>query len=155
MKTQQDKPAVFISSGAGPYQNAVRVLKQLDLSAVKSKRVLLKPNAGRKASPDSGIITNPEVVAAAIDVFREAGADVFIGESPILGVKPLEALEASGITAVANERNCPVVDMDIRRFVEIPVPNGTAISSLRVCPEALESDFIVSIPVMKTHMHTT
>jgi hypothetical protein len=47
-----------------------------------------------------------------------------------------------------------MIDMDARRYVEIPVPNGVAIDSLRVCMEACEYDLVVSVPVMKMHMHT-
>jgi uncharacterized protein (DUF362 family) len=94
------------------------------------------------------------VIAAAIDVLRRAGAEVAVGESPILGVKTDEAFEAAGITLVARERDCPLIDMDARRFVEVPVPDGVAVNSLRICPEVLEYDLVVSIPVMKMHMHT-
>ncbi len=121
---------------------------------VRGKRVLLKPNAGRVASPDSGITTHPDAVAAAIDIFRDAGADVAVGESPIVGVDVREAFEATGIASVAGQRNCPLIDMDRRRFVEVPIPDGRVIRSLRICPDVLEADFIVSLPVMKMHMHT-
>jgi uncharacterized protein (DUF362 family) len=116
--------------------------------------VLLKPNAGRVASPGAGITTHPGVVAAAIDTFREGGADVAVGESPIVGVRVQEAFDATGIAGVAIERDCPLIDLDRRRFVEIPVPDGRAIHSLKVCPDVLEFDFVVSLPVMKMHMHT-
>lgn len=116
--------------------------------------MLLKPNAGRVAAPGSGITTHPDVVAAAIDVFLDAGADVAVGESPIMGVDVQEAFDAAGIAAVAAQRNCPLIDMDRRRFVEMSVPDGRAIHSLRVCREVREFDFIVSVPVMKMHMHT-
>jgi hypothetical protein len=65
-----------------------------------------------------------------------------------------EAFNVTGIASVALERDCPLIDMDRRRFVEIPVPDGRAIHSLKVCPEVLEFDFLVSLPVMKMHMHT-
>jgi uncharacterized protein (DUF362 family) len=116
--------------------------------------VLLKPNAGRVATAGSGITTHPEVVAAAIDAFRDAGADVAVGESPIVGVNVQKAFAAAGIASVAGERDCPLIDMDRRRAVEVSVPEGHAIRSLKVCPEVLEFDFIVSVPVMKMHMHT-
>jgi uncharacterized protein (DUF362 family) len=93
-------------------------------------------------------------VAAAIDAFRESGADVAVGESPITGVAALEAFENSGIAAVARKRNCPLIDMDVRRYVAFEIPDGVAIRSLKVCREIMEYDVIVSIPVMKTHMHT-
>ena len=85
----------------------------MDLSPSKGKRVLLKPNAGRNVAPKTGITTDPEVVAAAIDAFKESGADVAVGESPITGVTTLEAFETSGIAAVANTRNCPLIDMNL------------------------------------------
>jgi len=147
-------PTVHIAQGRGPCANARRALESIDLSAVRGKRVLLKPNIGRMAGPGSGIITHPEVVAAAIDVFRDAGAEVAVGESPIVGVNMEAAFAAAGLTPIAAQRGCPLIDMDRRPFVEVPVPEGRVIRSLKVCPEALEYDVLVSVPVMKTHMHT-
>ncbi|MHC4497166.1 MAG: DUF362 domain-containing protein, partial [Planctomycetota bacterium] len=105
-------PLVYWASGEGPYDNTRKALSNIDLSPSKNKRVLLKPNVGRNAEPESGITTHPQVVAAAIDAFRECGADVAVGESPIVGVTMPEAVENSGIAAVANERMCPLIDMD-------------------------------------------
>jgi len=147
-------PAVHVAHGSGPYANTRRALEAVILSPVRGKRVLLKPNVGRVAAPGSGVVTHPEVIAAAIDVFREAGADVAVGESPIVGVDMQEAFEAAGRAAVAAARNCPLIDMDRRRFVPVPVPDGRVIQTLRVCPEVLEFDIVVSVPVMKMHMHT-
>jgi len=145
---------VHVAHGSGPYVNTRRALEGVELSLIRGKRVLLKPNVGRVAAPGSGIVTHPEVVAAAIDVFREAGADVAVGESPIVGVEMQEAFEFSGMAAVAAPRTCPLIDMDRRRFVQVPVPDGRVVRALKVCPEVLEFDFVVSVPVMKMHMHT-
>jgi uncharacterized protein (DUF362 family) len=150
----QSRPSVHVAGGHGPYANTRAALAAMDLSPSRGKRVLLKPNAGRVAPPEAGITTHPQVVAAAIDAFREAGADVAVGESPILGVKTKEAFEAAGITSIARERDCLLIDLDARPFVEVPVPGGVAIHALKVCPDVLEHDLVVSIPVMKMHMHT-
>jgi uncharacterized protein (DUF362 family) len=147
-------PSVFVAHGDGPYANTRLALASVDLAPVRGKRVLLKPNVGRVASVGSGVTTHPEVVAAAIDTFREAGAEVAVGESPIMGVKVREAFATSGVASVAEARDCPLIDMDRRRFVKVPVPEGRVIHGLKVCPEVLEFDFVVSIPVMKMHMHT-
>ncbi len=151
---QSTPPSVHVTQGGGPYANTRQALGRVDLGPVRGKRVLLKPNMGRVAAAGSGIVTHPEVVAAAIDAFREAGAEVSVGESPIVGVDVEDAFAASGLTPLAAERRCPLVNMDRRPFVEVPVPEGRVVRSLRVCPEVLESDFVVSIPVMKMHMHT-
>ena len=148
------RPQVHVSGGGGPYVNTREALARVDLSPAKGKRVLLKPNAGRIAPPGAGITTNAQVVAAAIDAFSEAGANVAIGESPIVGVKTGEAFDAAGITPLARERGCLLIDMDTRPFIDVQVPNGLAIDSLKVCPEVFEYDIVVSLPVMKTHMHT-
>jgi len=147
-------PAVHVAQGGGPYANTRRALEPIDLSPARGGRVLLKPNVGRVAAPGSGITTHPDVIAAAIDAFREAGAEVAVGESPIVGVRVQEAFEASGVAAVAAERGCPLVDMDRRPFVEVQVPQGRVLHSLKVCAEVGEFDFVVSMPVMKMHMHT-
>ena len=149
-----DTARVAVADDTDAYQAARAVLGAFSLSPCEGKRVLLKPNAGRCAAPGDGVTTNPQVVAAAIDAFREAGAIVAVGESPITGVNTLEALEATGIAGVARRRDCPIIDMDARDSVRVTIPRGEAIDHLSVCPEALEFDVLVSIPVMKTHMHT-
>lgn len=151
---KSNTPKVYLANGLGPYDNTRKALSNIDLSPAKGKRVLLKPNAGRIASFDKGITTHPQVIAAAIDAFQEAGATVAIGESPISGVNTLEAFEATGIAKVANERNCKLIDMDARPFHKVNIPEGVTLKSIKVCPEIFEYDIIVSIPVIKTHMHT-
>ncbi len=149
-------PRISIAAGRGPYRNTLDALANFNLSPVSGKRVLLKPNVGRVATPYSGVITNPQVVAAAVDAFRAAGAsEVAIGESPITGVRMEQAYERSGLDFIARERGCRCIDMDKRNPVEISVRDGTAITTLKVCADVFDFDIIVSIPVMKTHMHTT
>lgn len=133
---------------------ALEALAHFDLSAARGKDVLIKPNAGREAYPGSGVTTNPEVVGGVIEAFLAAGANVRVGESPISGVKTMDAFETTGIADVARAHGVPLVDLDERPAVQVPVPDGVAIHTLRVCPEVLEADIVVSVPVLKTHMHT-
>lgn len=147
-------PRVEVRHGAAAYEITRCALAAFDLSPARGLRVLLKPNAGRVASPGDGVTTNPQVVAAAIDAFVEAGALVTVGESPITGVDPLQALEATGIAAAARCRNCRLVDLDARPAVNVLHPGGVAMRFFSVCAEVLEADLVVSIPVVKTHMHT-
>jgi len=147
-------PQVYVAAGECAYKNTINALKRIDLSPAKGKKVLLKPNAGRIASKGEGITTDPQVVAAAIDSFKQAGADVSVGESPITGVNTMEAFEATGIASVTLERNCRLIDMDKRPFVPLEIPDGKAIKEIKVCADVFDHDIIVSIPVMKIHMHT-
>ena len=147
-------PSVYVAHGEGAYGNTRAALRPLDLTAVRGRRVLLKPNVGRATRPGDGVTTHPDVVAAAINAFREAGAFVAVGESPIVGIDVAEAFDVSGIAAVCADRDCTLIDMDRRRFVEVPLPEGRAIRSLRVCADVFDFDYVVSVPVMKMHMHT-
>ena len=63
-----DAPLTRVTHGQGAYQNTVNALKDLPLEKIREKRVLLKPNAGRPAEPGCGVTTDPQVVAAAIDM---------------------------------------------------------------------------------------
>ncbi len=151
---ETNKSSVFVYGGLGAYENTLKVLSKIDLSPSRGKKVLIKPNVGRMARAGSGINTDPMAVAAAVDAFREAGAIVAIGESPITGVKTLDAFEISGIAQEARKRDCPLIDMDARKHVEIELPGGIAIKKIKLCPDVLDFDIIVSLPVMKMHMHT-
>jgi prephenate dehydratase/uncharacterized protein (DUF362 family) len=146
---------VTVAHGDDAYKNTLQALASLDTSPIRGKRILLKPNIGRAASPDSGVVTSPLVVAAAIDFFRKAGATFCaVGESPITGVNLAEAFEMSGIAEICRDRNCPLIDMDKRQPCEMSLPNAVALEKITVCADIFEFDIIVSMPVMKMHMHT-
>ncbi|MCF7974338.1 MAG: DUF362 domain-containing protein [Phycisphaerae bacterium] len=151
---RNDPPFLSVAHGQGAYQNTLNALQDLPLRNIRGQRVLLKPNAGRPAEPGAGITTDPQVLAAAIDVFQQAGCEVSVGESPITGVNTLEALEVTGMAAVARARSCPLIDMDARPAVPVNIPNAVVLHEIKLCPEVLEHDVVVSIPVMKMHMHT-
>jgi uncharacterized protein (DUF362 family) len=143
-----------VAVGSDGYCVAREALSRVELSRASGARVLIKPNAGRVAAAGTGTNTSPEVVAAVVDAFREAGAKVSVGDSPIAGVGPREALEASGIAEVVRRRGVPLLDLDERPSVTVGLPEGRAIDQIKVCADVFEHDLVVSVPVTKTHMHT-
>ncbi len=149
-----NKPKVIISHGLGPYRNAMQVLKRLDLPDLRGKRVLIKPNAGRFVPSGTGVTTHPRVVAAAADFFLGLGARVILGDSPILGVKPFSNLEIGGYAEAVKGKQVELVHFDGAVPLAITIPGGAAIRKLKVCRVWQEVDYVVSIPVIKTHMHT-
>jgi len=142
---------IFKSNDA--YSNALKALETISIPDLKGKKVLLKPNAGRKVKYGKGITTNPKVVAAACDFFVKIGADVSVGESPILGVTALECLEATGISEVVRKRDIPLIDLDLLPANKTKIKDGIVLKNLAVCGAIKDFDYIVSIPVFKTHMH--
>jgi len=144
---------VAVRRGPDAYATALAALRALALPELRGRRVLLKPNAGRRVEPGLGITTNPAVVAAACDFFLACGAQPSVGESTIVGVTPLDCLDATGIAAVARARGIPVLDLDALPARVTPISNGLVLDHLRVCGALAAFDYVVSIPVMKTHMH--
>ncbi len=148
-------PTVFVLKGKNPYQTTRAALQKFPLPNLKGKKILLKPNAGRIASPGNGITTHPLVVLATIDHLKERGVDdIVIGESCIFGVNAQEAFRVTGMKEISEKGGVELIDLDQVEPMEMTIPKGKVIRKIKV-PNILEKcDFIISIPVMKTHMHT-
>jgi len=137
-------------------RNAVyEVLSQIKLPDLNGKNVLLKPNIGRDIAESRGINTDPSVTEAVFHFLKERyRARFFIGDSPILGVKTWRAFLSSGYETLINQKDLQFIDLDSRRPVQIPVDNGSLLKDIKVTGFFHEMDYIVSIPVLKMHMHT-
>ena len=148
-------PLVLVSKGKDPYRTTKGILQRFPLPDLKGKSVLIKPNAGRSASPGDGVTTHPRVVAATIDHLKEKGVGrLAIGESCIFGVDAGEAFQVTGMKEVSGEKKVELLDLDRSDPMEIAIPKGKVIRKIKVPAVLKEFDFTISIPVMKTHMHT-
>jgi uncharacterized protein (DUF362 family) len=146
---------VIVLKGKDPYLTTKRALQQFRLPNLKGRRVLIKPNAARLAAPGEGVTTHPGVVEAAIDHLREKGAGkIAIGESCIFGVDPEQAFRVTGMKEVSEKKGIELIDLDRVAPMEVKIPAGKVLKSIRVPTVLKKFDFIISIPVMKTHMHT-
>lgn len=146
---------IIVLKGKDPYQTTKKALQKLPLSNLKGKKILIKPNAARLAAHGEGVTTHPGVVAATIDHLRERGADnIVIGESCIFGVNAEEAFRVTGMQEVSEKTGVPLVDLDQGDPAEIVIPKGRLVKKIKVPALLKEVDFVISIPVMKTHMHT-
>jgi len=146
---------VVVSKGRDPYRTTQRALQRFPLPDLSGKRILIKPNAARLATPGQGVTTHPLVIQATINHLKEIGAkDIVIGESCIFGVEAERAFRVTGIREVAMSEGVKLLDLDQGDPTEIAIPGGRIVKKIRV-PALLKAfDYIVSIPVMKTHMHT-
>lgn len=149
------KPLVIVSKGKDPYSATKTALRRFPLPDLKGKRILIKPNAARLASPGDGITTHPSVVSATIDCLRENGAkDIVIGEGCIFGVDSHDAFRMTGMEELSKKKNVKLIDLDRFGPVELTIPGGKLLKKVKVSSILKDFDWIVSIPVMKTHMHT-
>jgi len=135
--------------------NVINVLEKIDLSHIKDKSVLIKPNIGRAARPEHGYNTHPQAVAAVIEAVRKyKPSKIAIGESPLVGINTFEAFKKAGITEIANQYGVELIDFDATQPVIKNIANPRVLESTKICAPVLEYDFLISVPVAKTHMHT-
>lgn len=135
---------------------AVRsTLDQLEIPDLTGKTVLLKPNVGREVEPKLGINTNPDVVRAVFEYFKKRfKANYLIGDSPIIATDTKKAFMQSGYSALINNKEIQFIDLDDKPPIELEIPKGKVLKKIKVTGYWNNFDYIISIPVLKMHMHT-
>lgn len=146
---------VSVAYGKGPFINTVQALSSIDLSIIKGKSILVKPNIGRQVGPGKGINTHPEAIAGVIEVLLDNGAKkITIGESPIVGINAFKAFETAGLKTVINKYKCDLIDLNSGSAKILNIPDSWIINSTKISSHLLDFDLLLSLPVAKCHMHT-
>ena len=128
-----------------------RGLNELHID-VRGRRVFLKPNMV-EYEPGTAINTHPLVVAGAAVAFLQAGAaQVIVGEGPGHRRDIEYLLTATGLFDHLREHRLRFVDLnhDDVRYVRT-TSWFTGLEEIALPVELLASDFIVSMPKLKTH----
>jgi uncharacterized protein (DUF362 family) len=128
-----------------------RGLRELDVN-VRGRRVFLKPNMVEYEA-GTAINTHPLVVAGAATAFLSAGArEVLVGEGPGHRRDSEYLLTSTGLLDHLRELRIRFIDLnqdDVRR---VPLQSRfTGMNEIALPVELLQSDFIVSMPKLKTH----
>jgi len=114
----------------------------------KGNRVLLKPNLLYGKTPEKAVTTHPFIVKGVIKIVREAGGIPSVGDSPAIG-SLARAAEKAGIKRVADEMNCPLVELN--RPVIPSKGVETFFKQLEIDQTVLKADVIINLPKWKTH----
>ena len=120
---------------------------------VRGKRILLKPNFVETQRGTIHICTRPEVVFAAVEVFRKLGAAaVLVGEASGHCRDTDRVLDEAAMTEPLVENKTPFVDLNNDDLVIKPNAGGrTSLATLTLPAVVDQVDWIVSMPKMKTH----
>ncbi|MGA2725472.1 MAG: DUF362 domain-containing protein [Bryobacteraceae bacterium] len=126
-------------------------LRLFDLK-LRAKTVLLKPNLVEYI-PGAEVNTNPRLVGAAASAFLALGAKtVLVGEGPGHQRDTLLVLAEGGLEAELRERRIRFVDLNRDEIRKVPLETPfTGLDCLWLPRTVLTSDFIVSMPKLKTH----
>ncbi|MEW5725736.1 MAG: DUF362 domain-containing protein [Thermodesulfobacteriota bacterium] len=141
-------------------RRAVELCRGLDHAPARAK-VFIKPNIvfWTKAVPfpKYGVITTSRVVEDVVMLLKERGlSDITIGEGCVtLNPKDFEttahAFESLGYGELKKRYGVKFLNVFERPFKEVDLGGGVV---LNFNQDALESDFLVDLPVLKTHAQT-
>jgi uncharacterized protein (DUF362 family) len=151
----ENRPVVSLARNENIQEAVISCLDHLDIPDMTGKNVLLKPNVGREAEPRSGISTNPDVVFAIYNYLKERyKAKFFIGDSPIINSNTQMAFEKSGYSSLLEDKDLHFLDLDEPPPIVKEIPQGKILKKIRLTGYWNDFDYIISIPVLKMHMHT-
>src|SRR6187402_538867 len=128
-----------------------RGLRELQID-VTGRRVLLKPNMV-EYEPGTAINTHPLVVAGAAAALQRAGAaSVVVAEGPGHRRDVEYLLSSTGLGNYLRESRIRFTDLNHDDVRMVALTGGfTGLKELALPVELLNSDFIVSMPKLKTH----
>ena len=144
-----------VARGAEP-----RAMTQAALAAVggierfvkSGADVIVKPNiCVDSRSYEYGATTNPEVVAALVELCLGAGAKrVRVMDTPF-GGGPESAYARSGIEDAVKAAGGKMEVMNRAKFRSAEIPEGRDISSWEVYRDILTADVVINVPIAKHH----
>ena len=151
----KEMPVVSLARNENIRKAVISCLDNLNIPDMTGKNVLLKPNVGREAGPQSGITTNPDVVAAIYYYLKERyNAKFFIGDSPIINTNTQIAFEKSGYSSLLKDKDLHFLDLDEPPPILKKIPQGKILKEIKLSGFWNDFDYVISIPVLKMHMHT-
>jgi len=114
-------------------------------------KVAVKPNLVNASPASDGATTHPEVVEGIIIFLKEYGlGDIRIIESSQVGASTKRAYKNCGYDDLSRKYDVPLVDLKTGRCT----PKKFDDFKINVYDEALETDFLVNVPVLKGHSQT-
>lgn len=147
---------LVVSEGPDPYKNTVSAIEGMGGMGrfVKSGDVVfIKANISWDRSPAQAGNTEPEVVAALIDMCYKAGAKR-VNMSDNTCNEARRCYDNSGIAKTARERGAHIHFVDEWNVVKAQFPYNSPMENWPVYREAVDCDTFINVPVLKHHRLT-
>ncbi|MFC1808507.1 DUF362 domain-containing protein [Candidatus Omnitrophota bacterium] len=115
--------------------------------------VVIKPNIAWDRTPEYAANTNPQVVAALVELCKDAGAKR-INVFDITCNDSRRSYASSGIEKVAKERGARVFIPDDWNMVNAHFEYNSPMEKWPILRDAVECDVFINVPVLKHHRLT-
>jgi len=116
--------------------------------------VVIKPNiTADSISWRQGIVTNTHLVHAIIELVAERNPrEILIAEAIAVGLDVKKAYSFLGYDKIARATGARLVDLYDEEFVDVPIRGSQLHANLQIAKTIMEADFLINVPVMKTHV---
>ncbi len=145
---------IIITYGSNAFTMTKALLERLDIETLlpdKRATIALKPNLVVAVTADSGATTHPEIVTACIEHLQGLGYhNIRIVESAWVGDSTKEGFRVNGYNRISSRYHVPLVDVKDDEYSKKTVDGIT----MEVSKTILETDFLISLPVLKGHCQT-
>lgn len=131
-------------------------LSLLEHSDIKSRvplgaSIALKPNLVVASPANLGATTHPGVLEGIIEYFFGHGhRNISVIESSWVGERTSRAFEVCGYGEVLKRFDVPFFDLKTDKTVSVK----TQIGGIDICETALNTDYLINLPVLKGHCQT-
>jgi uncharacterized protein (DUF362 family) len=126
-----------------------------------NSKVLIKPNLCQPEPSGVGLVTDCRLTEAVTKMVLESGPEsVIIGDGAGAGydfsgsVSTDEAFILSGTSAVAHRYGVELRNLNRDAFEEVSIGRPYVMKKVKIARTVLESDVIINLPIMKTHIRT-
>ena len=144
---------ITVTYGDEITKNTYNTLANSDISSYLKAdyKVAIKPNLVVPGPASLGATTHPEVVEGIVLFLKDFGVtNIKIIESSWIGAGTKQAFKDCGFVDLSRKYDIPLVDLKDDRCTTL-THGGLDID---VCNEALNTDFLINVPVLKAHCQT-
>ena len=144
---------IVITYGSDITKNTYDTLAASDIgSYLKADfSVSLKPNLVVPGPASNGAVTHPEVVEGIILYLKDFGIkQIKIIESSWIGDSTKRAFKYCGYEELSQKYNIPLIDLKDDSCTSLEHSGY----KMDICNEALNTDFLINVPVLKAHCQT-
>lgn len=144
---------LVVAYGDDPYRMTVQAIQAtggMKKFVKKNSVVVIKPNIGWDRTPEQAADTNPQVVAALVELCYQAGArrvNVFDHTCN----DPRRCYKNSGIEKAAKEKGAEVFIPDDWNVVKAKFPYKSPMEEWPIYRDALQCDTFINVPILKHH----
>ncbi len=144
---------LILAHGSDPYKNTVKAVEKMGgmgKFVSKGDTVVVKPNIAWDRSPAQAANTDPQVVAAIVEMAYKAGAKR-VNVFDVTCNNERRCYDNSGIAQAARDKGANVYFPDHWNVVKAHFPEKSPMENWPIIKDAVDCDVFINVPVLKHH----